>query len=549
MSKIKTTNLEPRTKQGTLTIGTNEGPSTTRFEGAVVIPGYASNEYVEDLIEGNIAVELKDYQTRSEKGIPDGYAPLGDDARVEPEHLNTDIQDYAIYELDQIAKKHEKQLQDLESAAQFQIEYYMGHIDGAEPQASYMSINNPAWSGVTEIKLHKIDGKTAEHDYTEINVGSTVWFSGTKSENIGVYEINAVEHDGDVTTLTVDPTSSQGSPEVLELIEIQIFPIAGVHSTISTTPPDFPKDGDFWYDNTEEEMQLMIFHEESDAWIAAAPPSTLDSRVAAGEALQAQIGEAVVDLQSDKLTKTGDDMYGSFYATGGNHLRFYGKDSNDRNKTFIDLVNTNGQGTEGTDFYLKLYHVATPSSPYHAANQKYVDDSIGALVIPEAPNLTELEQKVDSMLTEAEIRAIVNSHGATPILWKYNLSAGADSLANGEFTLSSGLSSGSADEWSIYFAERDARGQRWYPHDSGNEYTHEVGDQMATIREKDAIICHGKTTKWYFNQGTNNYARMKLTYYRSQFAKANGKWYMINIPGYMPLFQYSSNSYSNGTHS
>ena len=40
MSKIKTSKVEPRTPQGTLVLGSDEG--TIMFEGTVVIPGYAA---------------------------------------------------------------------------------------------------------------------------------------------------------------------------------------------------------------------------------------------------------------------------------------------------------------------------------------------------------------------------------------------------------------------------------------------------------------------------------------------------------------------------
>ena len=88
----------------------------------------------------------------------------------------------------------------------------------------------------------------------------------------------------------------------------------------------------------------------------------------------------------------------------------------------------------------------------------------------------------------------------------------------------------------------------WFPSDSGNSYTHEVGDQMATIRDRDAICCHGKTQKWHFNEGSSNSVKLKLSYYRKQFSMSNGKWYLITVPGYMPFFPYSANDYSNGTH-
>lgn len=540
MSKIKSNRLEPRATNGSLTIGNPE--SMTTFEGDVKIPGYATQEYVQQVVTGEIDLDLIAYQTRDEKWVAGGYAGLDETGRVPADNVDSD----SIKESIVVLQGEIGSLINLDEKGNW------GYDANNPPETgkAYLSSTDFTTPQMTAV-IHKDDMDGTNHTFVTAKVGSWIEFVEDDSDYcLGqITEVTPAGDDHFQATFNVSVGKGQIEPD--GILKIRVFeavedfdPNSIRIVKITTAPPSNPNDGDLWYDNTEDTMQLLVYHQESDAWIAAAPPSTLDSRVAAGEALQAQIGEAVVDLQSDKLTKTGDDMHGNFYATGGNHLKFYGRDSSGRNKTFIDMVNTNGQGTEGTDYKLGLYHVATPSNPYHAANQKYVDDSIAEV----DGSLTELTGRVDSMLTDDEIRTIVKSHGGTPILWQYNSTASADSLSNGQFTLSSGLVSGAADEWSIYFAERDARGQRWYPHDSGSAYTHEVGDQMATIRERDAIVAHGKVTKWYFNQGTNNYARVKMTYYRSQFAKANGKWYLINIPGYMPFFTYSSNSYSNGTH-
>jgi hypothetical protein len=57
--------------------------------------------------------------------------------------------------------------------------------------------------------------------------------------------------------------------------------------------PDMEEDsvgnGSLWFDNTQDTMQLFVFHSASDAWIPVAPPTTLEGRVSEGEALQAQI--------------------------------------------------------------------------------------------------------------------------------------------------------------------------------------------------------------------------------------------------------------------
>ena len=59
----------------------------------------------------------------------------------------------------------------------------------------------------------------------------------------------------------------------------------------------YTSNGDLWFDNTADTMQLFLWHEESGAWLPVAPPTTLEGRVEAGEATQqaiiAQIQESL----------------------------------------------------------------------------------------------------------------------------------------------------------------------------------------------------------------------------------------------------------------
>ena len=78
--------------------------------------------------------------------------------------------------------------------------------------------------------------------------------------------------------------------------------------------PDKEEDGvgngSLWFDNSEDVMQLFVWHEDSDAWISVAPPTTLEGRVATGEATQAaiiaQIQESLVEQAN--LSKRIDEL-------------------------------------------------------------------------------------------------------------------------------------------------------------------------------------------------------------------------------------------------
>ena len=87
MSKIKANRLEPRSEDGTLTIGTPNG--ATMFEGDVNIPEYATTEWVLDVITEDIAPELLEYQKRDEKNKANGYAGLNGNAKVPAANLDT----------------------------------------------------------------------------------------------------------------------------------------------------------------------------------------------------------------------------------------------------------------------------------------------------------------------------------------------------------------------------------------------------------------------------------------------------------------------------
>ena len=79
---------------------------------------------------------------------------------------------------------------------------------------------------------------------------------------------------------------------------------------IRTEPPSpvGARDGMFWFDNSEDVMQLFIYHADSAAWIPVAPPTTLEGRVSTGEATQAaiiaQIQQSLVEQEEIKSKVT-----------------------------------------------------------------------------------------------------------------------------------------------------------------------------------------------------------------------------------------------------
>ena len=245
MSKIKSTRLEPRAPQGTLTIGTDEGPSTTQFEGTVILPEYATLEYVDQIVAGDISGELASYQKRDEKNADGGYAGLDASGRVPASRVDTDVIDAEVAEHHDLINTNIAKIEQLEAATAFQIEYYMGDLSGADPSASYMSINAADWASTTVVKLNTTDAGGSTHDYSALTPGDTIWFaditadaSSTSIDTSGLYTISSTDITGAICTVDVVMQSSQGAPTVGDRVEAEMFPAFDVSSKADITYVD-----------------------------------------------------------------------------------------------------------------------------------------------------------------------------------------------------------------------------------------------------------------------------------------------------------------------
>ena len=96
MSKIRSKSITSRKPTGVLEIG--EQGSTTQFHpgSTVIIPGYATDDRIDEIVAGDISLEgmltkeeasLK-YQALREKGAPSGYVPLSNVGKIPSEFLN-----------------------------------------------------------------------------------------------------------------------------------------------------------------------------------------------------------------------------------------------------------------------------------------------------------------------------------------------------------------------------------------------------------------------------------------------------------------------------
>ena len=238
MSKIKTTKLEPRSEEGTLTIGAE--PGTTQFEGTVIIPGYATKDYVQGIVSGDIAVELDAYQNRLERNAVDGYAGLDGTGRVPANRVDSDVISTGITLLNSAVNQNAAKIEQLEEASTFQIEYYVDNLDGSDPGDSKMGLNAPLWKDTTEIKLNKIDGNNHEHNFTSIHAGDKIWFSDADDEDddLGMYTVLSYSVGPEVTTFVVDLDSGKGGPSVGDKIEAEVFPAFDISAKADITYVD-----------------------------------------------------------------------------------------------------------------------------------------------------------------------------------------------------------------------------------------------------------------------------------------------------------------------
>ena len=98
-------------------------------------------------------------------------------------------------------------------------------------------------------------------------------------------------------------TPTEGDATVFEWV-LFVAEIPDGAVIIKGEAPDQEEDqvgnGSLWFDNSEDTMQLYVWHEESGAWIPVAPPSTLEGRVAVGEATQAAIIAQIQESLDDQ---------------------------------------------------------------------------------------------------------------------------------------------------------------------------------------------------------------------------------------------------------
>jgi hypothetical protein len=341
-------------------------------------------------------------------------------------------------------------------------------------------------------------------------------------------------------------------------------------------------DGAFWFDNSEDVMQLFIWHSDSDAWIPVAPPITLDDRVSQGEETQRiiinQINAALVEQNhiKDKISAlegaVGDHSLvftvlnanvreGEFNLKDGamqltntiSSAEFISLSDTDRNGHFINLEriiegdvlrmsDIGGQvaelrvnsATNGVFGFTKISGELDRLSDYpHDFILLSQFDPAGLATIDYVDSKTNRNKE---NIDEVQLDVGYRMHST----WKYmGESHEAENLNNGEFTIRT--ESGGNPVMKIYVGGKDTHGRKWYAWSSDEgHFTHDFAFGYCSITDRDGEVRKaGKLVEATFNNAGNNYARLKCEYYKSNFRFTNGNYYTIHAPGLLPHAHYT----------
>ena len=246
------------------------------------------------------------------------------------------------------------------------------------------------------------------------------------------------------------------------------IPEGGSSVTVSTDEPSKKKEGDLWFDNAEDTMQLSVFHVDSSAWLPVAPPLSLEGRVSTGEAVQRQIVDTlstlddyaktdfVLDVKAEITTETDQKLLTYLPKSGGgvtgtismgtNKITNLGDPTSNKDAVNLEKLNAElstklanfenssvvqdwrirspkGEGSQTyvkiADHQLHLYHVADPTNDEHGVSRGYADQRYQ---IVQEPLVIKTTGSMEC--------SVSNSPGSMKFCGLYNTSPGSSTNAN-----------------------------------------------------------------------------------------------------------------------
>ena len=211
------------------------------------------------------------------------------------------------------------------------------------------------------------------------------------------------------------------------------------------------------------------------------------------------------------------DSVTQWTAYNGSTVKITARDGEPGNgRTFIDIKTADSNGEEGADngYRMRLFHVATPTDDYQAANRIYVDEAIAAI----SPG--------------------GGAAGIVLNLWtcrgQKNSSSG---LNDGEF----GFKKMANDVLELYLAGKNSQGQIYHPTlpNSTTEYSHQItnsqpGSPMTVTDKYGRCLWYAETKKIVFNKGGSSGVMVEAIKYRAQFDNlVDGDQYILNVAGFL----------------
>ena len=239
------------------------------------------------------------------------------------------------------------------------------------------------------------------------------------------------------------------------------------------------------------------------------------------------LNEALGNIESGTNTDELDERYVS---KDGDEINSYLK------------VHSTSSGTSSVPF--GVYTAGNTSSPkFHVTGSGSVragntaSDAFMAYYDHDLVTLKKLKEELEKIRSES-----------LPLLWKYNPDVTANNLSQGEFNL------GSNPDWDgdgsnyLYMAKLNPKGKKWFGKKGDGSYSHDLGWWgMLTIYDYDPdLVLQAKAGKVYFNEGTNNYFKIHISYLKKNFGLNAGRYYNINLPGFLPQWKYTNSMYTDG---
>ena len=199
------------------------------------------------------------------------------------------------------------------------------------------------------LRLHKTDSKGIQHTFAAIAVGDVIRLGGIGAS--AVYSVTSV----------TDSTGQELQSFEVDLLNQMGTPIPGVKFDFEFLPSFDPSAfATKSYTDNQDDLRVRKSGDEMSG--------NLTFTKGVGTVWHDNAGQNMGTLHRASSNTV------QYTASNGKAFKITGKDPGGNAKTFIDVQNSDSTGTEGTDYALRLYHVASPTSDYHGVNRKYVDD-------------------------------------------------------------------------------------------------------------------------------------------------------------------------------